>query len=123
MGIKTSHHWKLAGVFFTLTTLPSFSQDYACAGSNPNWTLEITGATASFSFVNADSLDIPHISTAKDRDWPKALTLLGGRDTAIVILNKHLCSTAEITNYPIEANILTQNAETPVILTGCCTQP
>jgi hypothetical protein len=123
MGIRAFDLGLLAGTLFALTTLPSFSQDYACAGSNPDWTLDITGTTASFSFVNADSLDIPHISTAKDRDWPKALTLLGGRDTAIVILNKHLCSTAQITNYPIEANVLTQKAETPVILTGCCTQP
>ena len=106
-----------------LTPLPSLSQDYSCAGSNPDWSLEITDTSASFSFVQAETLDIPHVSIAKDRDWPKALTLLGGRDTAIVILNTHQCSTEQITNYPIEATILTQKAETPVILTGCCTQP
>jgi hypothetical protein len=100
---------------------PAAAQTYSCAGSNPDWTMQIDGASATFSYVAADVLDIPHQTTAHDRDWPKALTLLGGRDTAIVILNDRICSTAEVTDYPIEANILTQKAETPVILTGCCT--
>lgn len=113
-------NWKL-GVVLALCTTPSLAEvQYSCAGSNPDWTMEITGDTATFSFVEAGILDIPQHTTAKDRDWPKALTLLGGRDTAIVILNERSCSTPEITNYPIEANILTQKAETPVILNGCC---
>ena len=82
--------------------------------------MEITGDSATFTYVSADVLNIPQRTSAPNRDWPKALTLLGGRDTAIVILHERSCSTTEITNFPIEVNILTQKAETPVILTGCC---
>ena len=105
-----------------LCACPAFAQTYSCAGSNPDWTLEINGDAAEFSMAEVP-MRIPQISTAKDRNWPKALTLLGGRDTAIVILNERVCSTEEITAYPLEANILTQVGETPVILTGCCTIP
>ena len=101
---------------------PCLAQTYSCSGSNPEWTLEITDTTGTFSMADV-VMDIPQSTTAKDRDWPKAITLFGGRDTAIVILNERVCSTEQITNYPIEANVLTQTGETPVILTGCCTIP
>ncbi|MEP5760555.1 MAG: hypothetical protein ABJ327_14820 [Litoreibacter sp.] len=89
----------------------------------PDWTLEIDGDAA--LFTNPDPLDmtIPQRSTAQGREWPQAFTLIGGRDTAIVIMNERTCSTRTTTNYALEVHVLTQDGEEPVILTGCCTSP
>jgi len=92
-----------------------------CEGGNPDWTLSVTADSAQFSFSEAKSFDIPQRTQANERDWPKALTLITEHETAIVILNEAQCSNETVTDYPIEAFILTQRAQTPVILRGCCT--
>lgn len=93
----------------------------ACEGDGPDWTMTLAGDMAKFSLSDAKSFSIPQRSVAENRDWPKALTLIADRETAIVILNETTCSSDFVTNFPIEAFVLTQRAETPVILRGCCT--
>ena len=94
----------------------------ACEGNSPDWQLGIYGDTAQFSFDGGVvDMTIPQRTQAENADFPKALTLLAARDTAIVILNERSCDTDFVTSFPIEANILTQQSETPVILRGCCT--
>lgn len=105
-----------------LSSTPLLAATYTCAGNTPDWTLELTSETAVFDWTSVVEFGVPQQTTSPGREWPKALTLLGGRDTAIVILNEKRCSTAEITAYPFTAHILTQKGETPVILTGCCTR-
>ncbi len=115
---------KLSPACLALIALPSVADTLpplACEGDTPDWTMMLAGDAAQFSLSEAKEFTIPQRSVAKDRDWPKALTLIAERETAIVILNETQCSSDYITNFPIEAFVLTQQAETPVILRGCCT--
>lgn len=105
--------------------LPAFAQDalppLACEGNDPDWQLSLhSGAQFTYNGATTD-MTIPQRTQAENAPFPKALTLLGGRNTAIVILNEHQCDSAYVTAFPIEANILTQKGEVPVILRGCCT--
>ncbi|WP_298357444.1 hypothetical protein [uncultured Litoreibacter sp.] len=111
---------------FALVAWPALAQDnlppLACEGDTPDWQLGLYGETAQFTY-NGKALDmtVPQITHAESADFPKALTLLAARDTAILILNKRRCDSNFVTAFPFEVNILTQKGETPVILTGCCT--
>ena len=93
----------------------------ACEGNDPDWQLSLNSDTAQFVFRDTIQMTIPQRTQPETAPFPKALTLLGPRETAIVLLNKRLCDTDHVTAFPFEANILTQKGETPVILRGCCT--
>ena len=119
---------RLTTLVLILAAVPAMAQDpdeMQCAGSGagsvPDWQLELSGDTATFEFGQTSQMDIPQRATAIGADWPQALTLIGGRETAIVILNVRQCSTSEITGYPLEVTILTQKGEQPLVLSGCCT--
>ena len=87
-----------------------------CAGSDPNWTLEYDGTQAEFSFTDRTTkLDVPQKSTAEGVDWPKAATLIGPRDSAIILIHHRGCLGMDY-----EMQVLTQRGETPLLLTGCC---
>jgi hypothetical protein len=85
-----------------------------CIGTAPEWRLNLVDQ-ADFTFAGTTTLDIPHIATAEGQEWPKALTLIGDRDSGILILHRRICGTA-----PYEAQMLTQRGQTPILLTGCC---
>lgn len=91
----------------------------ACEGNSPDWRLDLSGPVARFRFSGATEMEIPLRTRAEGRDWPRALTLIGERDTAIVVLHDRACGIAQ-DSFPIEAQILTQRGQTPVLLTGCC---
>lgn len=115
-----------AASIVALMAAPALAQDavlpLSCEGSAPDWQLQLDADRGSFTFGGATMvLPIPQRSHAEGRDFPRALTLAGGRDTAIVILNARRCDTNEVTGWPFEANILTQRGAEPVILFGCCT--
>lgn len=93
----------------------------ACEGSKPDWQLLLHADSARFTFGKTLDMTIPQRTQVENAPFPKALTLLAHRDTAIVILNERRCDTEHATAFPIEANILTQKGEEPVILRGCCT--
>lgn len=93
----------------------------ACEGAAPDWTLTIAGPVARLTIERPLDMTVPQSSVAEGADWPRALTLVGDRDTAIVILDEEACSTAHAKDFPIEAHILTQRGTTPILLTGCCT--
>ncbi|MFY0691104.1 MAG: hypothetical protein JXR14_04185 [Paracoccaceae bacterium] len=92
----------------------------ACDGADPDWSLTLHGAQAELNYGGASVLDIPQQSSAEGRDWPKVLTLVGQQDTAIVVLHPRRCDNALVTAYPIEATVLTQRGQSPVVLSGCC---
>jgi len=92
---------------------------FACEGSKPGWTLEFDDVQATFVFPAPTYMDVKHVARAENRDWPRAFTLIGQRDTAIVLIERQVCETAsETTGY--RAQVLTQRGETPILLTGCC---
>lgn len=94
--------------------------DISCTGSDPTWDISITGESANFTFGKSVDLTIPQRGSAENRDWPQVLTLLGGSDTAILILHQRQCGTEQVTAWPIEATVLTQRSESPIVLSGCC---
>lgn len=115
---KTGAHLSL---IVALSVSPVAAQSaFQCAGTSPSWSVEIAGDTAQFVLGTEIDMQIPQQGQAEGRDWPKVMTLLGGRDTAIVILHERRCDTSEVTGWPIEATILTQRSESPVVLAGCC---
>lgn len=91
-----------------------------CDGHKPDWQLELQTDQGTLTYRGTTQMTIPQRTQAEGAEFPKALTLIGGRNTAIVILNQRNCSTDIVTGFPFEANILTQKGETPVILAGCC---
>ena len=86
-----------------------------CHGTSPDWTLDLAAETAVFAFADRQStLDIPQQSRPEGQDWPVAMTLIGPRDSAIVILE------APDESGTHAARILTQRFETPILLVGTC---
>lgn len=96
-------------------TLPPLT----CFGSEPEWKLSLTQDSAQMKFVFDTVLDIPLITTPDGRTNPRAFTLIGETDTAILLLNERVCR-AEGESHPYEAHVLTQRNQTPVLLVGCC---
>ncbi|RVT84211.1 hypothetical protein DXV76_11010 [Rhodobacteraceae bacterium CCMM004] len=94
---------------------PAAAQDVVCLGTAPNWSLRITGDTARLRTTREIDFDIPHRARAEGRDWPRALTLIGLRDSAVVVLDRLQCDA-----HPVTAHVLTQRGTTPILLTGCC---
>ena len=109
-------------LLFCLCLVPSvvWSEDLTleCGGTDPDWSLSYDEETARFAFLDRVSvLQVPQKSTAEGAEWPKAATLIGPRDSAIIILHKRQCGTSDH-----EIQILTQRGESPILLTGCCEQ-
>ena len=107
-------------LFIALCAIPNaiLADSFAltCEGSTPDWSLDLTETEARFAFLDRESvMDIPQRSTAEGADWPKAMTLIGPRDSAIIVLHQRSCQQAEF-----EIQVLTQRGETPILLTGCC---
>ncbi len=106
--------------FLTITVLANNSASaedtYECMGTNPDWTLTLDSVQARFVFPTPTDMDVPLITQADNRDWPRAFTLIGERDTAIVVLDRAECDTSDI-----RAHVMTQRAELPILLSGCCT--
>ncbi len=107
-------------LIFALTLVPcalhAESLTLSCGGEDPRWTLDLAGERARFAYLDREStLDIPQLSIAEGTDWPRAMTIVGPRDSAIVILHQRECL-----GQTHEAQVLTQRGETPILLTGCC---
>ncbi len=89
--------------------------DLLCRGDVPEWRLEVIGEQAQFIFPARTEMTVRAETRAERADWPRALTLIGDRDTGILIVHQRDCGTA-----PYEAQMLTQRGQTPILLTGCC---
>lgn len=66
--------------------------DLNCVGSDPDWVLELLANQAQFRFAEATlDFDIPQSVMSEGDKGPRALTLLGDTETAIVILEAEIC--------------------------------
>ena len=97
-------------------TSPAFAQGYDCSGDAPDWKLTFDQAQARFLFPTPTEMDVMQTNAAEGRDWPQAFTLIGDRDTAIVLLEQEACAP----DHPIRSHVLTQRGQTRILLTGCC---
>ena len=107
-------------VLMAILALPASADEaerYQCAGENPNWDLTLSGSEARFAYDHRDTnFDVPLTTTAENRNWPRAYTLIAEADTAIVLLEQAICSDGDTHR----AHVLTQRGQTPILLTGCC---
>lgn len=87
----------------------------SCSGSDPDWSLEVSETEAEFSYLFDSDLVIALITTPENGPWPRALTLTGRWDSAILLLTPIECISGTLS-----ATVLTQRAEMPVMLVGCC---
>ncbi|KMW56925.1 hypothetical protein AIOL_001883 [Candidatus Rhodobacter oscarellae] len=108
----------LAALALSLSTLPAWSQSYICSGQAPNWRVEFDAVQGRFSFPAPTDMDVMLVTTAEGAadGWPRAFTLIGERDTAIVLIEQEACGAQ-----PLRAHVMTQRGQTPILLTGCCT--
>ncbi|MDG1457865.1 MAG: hypothetical protein P8Q92_08265 [Pseudoprimorskyibacter sp.] len=110
----------IRSIFLVLCFLPGFAladlpQRMMCNGQNPAWTLRIEDDTAVLNHLIKTQMNLMLSTVAKGQLTPVALTFVGDRDTAIVVVHDRICGTA-----PYEAQVLTQRGQTPILLTGCC---
>ncbi len=89
-----------------------------CTGDVLGWSLALDGAVAEMTIGTATQMEVVHETRAEGADWPRALTLIGERDTAIVILDPRQC--AADPDAALSAQVLTQRGQSPIFLTGCC---
>lgn len=115
-------YWSSLALCLAATSV--FGQDahYSCRGIGPQWSAQIAGETARFSYIGHAEMDIPQFSRAEGRLWPVAMTLVSTdySRTAILMIHERACNLGEDIIYDYEAQVLTQRHETPVLLTGCC---
>ena len=103
-------------VLAALTGTAVQAQSYDCAGDAPDWKLQFDQVQARFLFPSVTEMDVMQTNSAEGRDWPQAFTLIGDRDTAIVLLEQEACRA----DHPFRGHVLTQRGQTPILLTGCC---
>lgn len=87
----------------------------ACSGVEPDWSISMENSQAKFDYRGTSEMTIMLDTQAEGADWPRAYTLIGRGDSAIVIVEPNTCETG-----PYTARVLTQRGQTPVLLTGCC---
>ena len=104
----------LAALFVFAQQVSAGDQPIFCEGDT-SWRLEVADELATLSFPSPTELEVMLTTTAEGRDWPVAYTLIGQRDTAVLILDRRQCG-----DKPLTAELLTQRAQTPIFLTGCC---
>lgn len=102
--------------------LPCAAQDdpsmsLICAGSNPGWTLNMSPDSVTFSYLYNVDLEIALETRPQNDIWPRAYTLMGRGSSAILLVEPNMCAGGILT-----ARVLTQRADEPILLTGCCTR-
>jgi len=108
--------------FFQITAVllacasPALGDGYHCTGQDPDWQLQFDEVQAQLVFPATTDMDVMLITRPQGRDWPQAYTLIGERDTAIVLLENENCAP----DAAFRAHVMTQRGQTPILLTGCC---
>ncbi len=78
-----------------------------CFGTDPEWKLGIRETLADLTCKSIACFDIPHFTTAENRDCPKAYTLVASNASAIVVLDRDT-RVADGKTYPLSVDILIQ---------------
>lgn len=99
--------------------VPLAAQGYDCAGA-PGWSLDLQPDSARFYYPAETRMEVMLETPVQGADWPRAFTLIGERDTAIVLLERESC-TRDGASFELRAHVFTQRGQSPILLTGCCT--
>ncbi|MDF0599519.1 hypothetical protein P1J78_02135 [Psychromarinibacter sp. C21-152] len=107
---------RIVAACLALAAAPALAQEtFVCNGDAPGWTLTLGADTAAFHLAYATEMQVRHETAAEGRAWPRAFTLIGDRDTAILLIERAPCGDA-----PYRARVFTQRGQTPILLAGCC---
>ena len=93
----------------------------SCSGAAFDWSLTLDGTAAELTLGATTEMEVMHEARAEGAGWPRALTLIGDRDTAILILDPRQCAADPEASHT--AHLLTQRGQSPIFLTGCCRTP
>lgn len=99
--------------------IPAQAGDFACSGTAPDWVVDLRSNTARLVLGTETTMDIMLETLAEGQDWPRAYTLIGDRDTAILLIEREPCGPADNTR-PYRAHLMTQRGQQPILLGGCC---
>lgn len=104
--------WIKSCIIIAVSATPQsmIAQDIYCNGASPDWTLSITDTAATFTFDRKTEMQVMQDDVSKNDANVRAMTLVGPRDSAIVIY--------DLTRW--HATILTQRGQSPIILSGSC---
>ena len=109
--------------FLVATQALAETPPISCGGAAPSWALEIDAPGAVFSAPDMAqiSYEIALTTPAEGQDWPRALTLISARDTAIAIIGERACGIATAGPHNTHSiELLTQRGSTALMFTGCC---
>ena len=116
--------WRWALLLLAGTAAADEVPPLLCGGVEPSWGISIAegrGAYTTPEIPDPVTYDIPLITKAEGRPWPRIVTLIGRGDTALLVLNQRQCSdTMSDIDFPYEALLLTQRGTEAIALTGCC---
>lgn len=85
-----------------------------CTDQANEWALTINEDVAFFAYLDRTSeMQVMQRSVAENQDWPVAMTVVGPRDSGIVILEGPQDGAYAV-------RVLTQRGETPILLAGQC---
>ncbi|MCP3972301.1 MAG: hypothetical protein GY717_18655 [Rhodobacteraceae bacterium] len=107
-------------LFCAITASPASAAQFLCRG-DPGWILDFDESLARFTFLGVTEMEVMLETRAEGADWPRAFTLVGERDTAIVLVENEICpSGGEAQDLPYRTRVFTQRGQRPILLTGCC---
>ena len=74
-------------LFMPVTPLAAATAHFQCNGVLPGWSLRVTDGQSVLTTDREIAMDVMDETRAEgDRDWPRALTLVGRNDTAILLV-------------------------------------
>ena len=112
--------WRLFIGLLYASALPRLGAQFDCNGASPDWSLTLQGETARFVFPAPTDMDVMLETLAEGQNWPRAFTLIGDRDTAILLIEEEICVDPQSAEQPYRAHVMTQRGQTPILLIGCC---
>lgn len=110
---------KILMTLLVMLASPAVAEQLSCSGDNPHWSLTVSGESGVFELTQPVTMDIPLVTKAERRDWPRAYSLIGDRDTVIAVVDRDAC-VLRGQDFDLSADILTQRGSTAIVLTGCC---
>ena len=81
-----------AALFALLLPSAALAERFACSGEG-DWTLTFDDTQARLVFPAPTEMDVMLVTPAEGADWPRAYSLIGESETAIVLLEQEACGT------------------------------
>ncbi len=97
--------------------LQTGATSYQYLGETQRWRPGFDGLQVRIIIPAPTKIDVKLMTRVEGRDWPRAFTLVGERDTTIEAIVQEQCSE----NVRHSVHVPTRRGQRPILLTGCCT--